>query len=411
MPGLQPFCLDEVARNAYHCESFPQDSTRFMVCQSETDEKVRCPVDIPDFRKVASVAVVQTHSPEACEEGTSYWVENRTIWVKGCTATFKVTLVRDEALCASRKAALLREGCEPMFDTMQTCAADVRTFCPGKALRVLALTNAVKMGDIRKREMMGHGPPAKEHWDEWDRPEGRPGRPMPPRPMPPRGPPTPFSSLLVQCMVSHMPELSAACAATPAMQLAVGAKYATLWREEVETRLGGVDFMALLWIPYVAGCVVALAVGVGYFLWQRHRLQRRRGAVARAAQGGWSTGLFHCDVPSCLPSCCCPVFQSALNQAEVHDRDGHLADVCMNLSSQNVLSNTYYTRQALRHKYGLAEEPLQDCLTAVCCNPCANAQHMREMDMRYAAQASSEMPMGLEAGVYMPAKEASDAMK
>jgi hypothetical protein len=105
------------------------------------------------------------------------------------------------------------------------------------------------------------------------------------------------------------------------------------------------------------------------------------------------------------------VFQSALNQAEVHDRDGHLADVCMNLSSQNVLSNTYYTRQALRHKYGLAEEPLQDCLTAVCCNPCANAQHMREMDMRYAAQASSEMPMGLEAGVYMPAKEASDAMK
>ena len=158
---------------------------------------------------------------------------------------------------------------------------------------------------------------APQHWDEWDRPEGRPGRPMPPRPMPPRGPPTPFSSLLVQCMVSHMPELSAACAATPAMQLAVGAKYATLWREEVETRLGGVDFMALLWIPYVAGCVVALAVGVGYFLWQRHRLQRRRGAVARAAQGGWSTGLFHCDVPSCLPSCCCPVFQSALNQAEV----------------------------------------------------------------------------------------------
>ena len=119
----------------------------------------KCTATVP---QVASVAVVQTHSPEACEEGTSYWVENRTIWVKGCTATFKVTLVRDEALCASRKAALLREGCEPMFDTMQTCAADVRTFCPGKALRVLALTNAVKMGDIRKREMMGHGPPAKE---------------------------------------------------------------------------------------------------------------------------------------------------------------------------------------------------------------------------------------------------------
>lgn len=128
--------------------------------------------------------------------------------------------------------------------------------------------------------------------------------------------------------------------------------------------------------------VFTVAISVMYFLWKRRQWAARRAPVGEKL-GGWSTGLFTFHWGSCLPSFLFPSVQSALVQAEVHNRDSSIADVVMNLPVQSVISNTYHTRQALRERYDMPEEPLKDCLVSAFCLPCAIAQHTREVEARF----------------------------
>merc|ERR1712046_449126 len=42
----------------------------------------------------------------------------------------------------------------------------------------------------------------------------------------------------------------------------------------------------------------------------------------------------------------------------------------------------YHTRQSIRGSYDLEEAPIEDCLAAVCCTPCAVAQDTLELEHR-----------------------------
>eukprot|EP00667_Euglena_gracilis_P010365 EG_transcript_10549 len=397
-----PHCVSLATEHSLRCPSTGVASrTTYFVCSSgEAGQRAECPVAVPPFRTVTAVTLEAALGKSRCVEGETYGVEGARVWVKdGCTATFAAAVGLDAARCADFRQRLVAEGCEGALRDIATCQADIAAFCSD-----VALPEAGPMGPVPPPfgwdprgphgHGHGHGPRPGEADDEDGTALGRPDRGHGGPHGPPHGPPhgrrggcggrmlerafgpaplSPAAAQLGQCLKAHLEQLGPQCRQTAAV--------------EVLTRPPPPIEEAVLWAMLAAaaaGAVLA-SLGCAYFFWQRARLQARRG-VAAEKTGRWSTSLFAPDVRSLLPSCLCPWFQSALNQAEVHDRDASLADVATNVASHSLVSNTYLTRQALRHKYDLPNTPIRDFLTAAFCMPCAIAQHTRELEARHGAQ-------------------------
>lgn len=79
--------------------------------------------------------------------------------------------------------------------------------------------------------------------------------------------------------------------------------------------------------------------------------------------------------PGCVRVCLCPWPMASFNQAALNDRQWTFCDFCcMNF---NII---YFNRQTLRRRLDSPPEPCLDCLTAVCCAPCAVGQHTLEIE-------------------------------
>lgn len=139
--------------------------------------------------------------------------------------------------------------------------------------------------------------------------------------------------------------------------------------------------------------VVVLVIALVYLIRERQRraeLRRDRQQLTGPTprQGSWSTGVFGTwdrflpEWRTCLPSFLFPGIQTALNQAEIEDRDVSPADVCVNLYYPMVVTNVYRDRQAIRTQFGFPHEPCEDLLCSLCCTPCAVAQNSREIEAR-----------------------------
>lgn len=140
-------------------------------------------------------------------------------------------------------------------------------------------------------------------------------------------------------------------------------------------------------------CIIAILVTISliYLICQRRRraaLRQERFGESQPKTGTWTTGLFgswHTIAPdwkTCIPSFFLPHAQTALNQAELLNRDVTVADVCMNVYNPMLVTNVFRDRQELRLRYDIPEAACQDMLASAFCTPCAIAQHAREIDVR-----------------------------
>lgn len=216
----------------------------------------------------------------------------------------------------------------------------------------------------------------------------------------------------VHCLVS-LPEanVTQACAASDMMQ------FASTLHHKWHKRPRCVMF------AWVVGFLI-IGSGTLWIVLERRRRSRDRQlrwaseGTQPTAQGMWTTGLFgswHRCLPdwhTCLPSFLWPMFQSALSQAELRDRDCTLGDVCANITWAQRFANIFRTRQELRARYDMPTAPLRDCMTSAFCQPCALAQHAREIEIRQTASThqinsayAAQVGVPLVEGTWQPAKQ------
>lgn len=352
---------------------------------------MECPVPMPPFRKVESVVLEKAHTAAPCVEGKTYELNGNSITVKeGCTATFAAQVVIDAERCAVERSEL-EADCGKMTKEMEMCGVELEAVC-----------GALPKGSPKHPFGGALVDPRQRPVGSRDKPEGKGRR----RDMGPQGNwhhgnrhgwgmgEDPYIHQLRTCVQENADAFSPECRETKLVR-----------RLSHHCPMGFVRWIIIGSI--IVASLVFAAIGGVFFLWRRRQLSATRGPAAEKL-GSWSTGLFAFDWSSCLPSLCCPWFQSALNQAEVHDRDGSVADVCMNAHHYSLVSNTYHTRQAIRHKFEIPEEPVKDCLTAAFCLPCAMAQNTRELDVRRSRDAVIQGQLDTSKTVEgMPVKEVS----
>uniref|UniRef100_A0A6B2LTP9 PLAC8 family protein n=1 Tax=Arcella intermedia TaxID=1963864 RepID=A0A6B2LTP9_9EUKA len=90
----------------------------------------------------------------------------------------------------------------------------------------------------------------------------------------------------------------------------------------------------------------------------------------------WSTGLCGCfeDFGICILTWFLPCVQSAYNKSKADGRDCHCCDGCC----YGIVSE-YFTRTQIKAKYGIAQDPCNDCCTVFWCMHCATCQHGRQL--------------------------------
>jgi len=120
---------------------------------------------------------------------------------------------------------------------------------------------------------------------------------------------------------------------------------------------------------------------LGGFVWG-HFERRRRQSRKRSDLfvDNYRTKLFDCfsKVQVCMPACFFMPVLAAFNRAEVDNRDCRTCDVCSFLCAT---SSQYTTRQSIRSRFLMQEDPL-DALSACCCTPCAVGQDAIELAQR-----------------------------
>merc|ERR1711959_260969 len=132
--------------------------------------------------------------------------------------------------------------------------------------------------------------------------------------------------------------------------------------------------------------VLMLGLCWGYCERQKRRREaEEKGGFPRRA-GDYATGLFECfGYPRvCFPSCLFTPVLAAFNRAEADKRECGVCDVCFSLKPQ---ITQYQTRQSVRASHQLEEAPITDCISALCCTPCAIGQDTLELERRAAAVA------------------------
>lgn len=341
----------------------------FLVCASEAQGHRECPLDVPPLHTVTQLILDKSHTPAPCVEGQTYGQRDNAVWVQGgCTATFAAHIAVDPGWCGKEGARLKQQECGTALQEMEMCRADVQALCPG--------------GHPRRhhRHRHHHCPMVPMHW------------------LPAEVQMDPFTRDLAECLQEHADSITPECRQTQVAQFLLQPPVTIVWMQVASILVA------------VSIALGFLTLSMGYFCWQRRRLQARRGEGAPRL-GRWSTTLFTWDWRSLLPSLLFPWCQSALIQADAHNRDSSLADLAMNATHQCMVSNTFYTRQTLRQKYEMPEAPLTDFLASLFCLPCVLAQHSREMEARASPDAllmsDTEVPVDLP--VKEP-KEASDTM-
>jgi len=88
----------------------------------------------------------------------------------------------------------------------------------------------------------------------------------------------------------------------------------------------------------------------------------------------------------CFPSCLFTPVLAAFNRAEADKRECGACDVCFSLKPH---ITQYQTRQSVRASHHLEDAPMTDCISALCCTPCAVAQDTLELERRAAAAATA----------------------
>jgi len=135
---------------------------------------------------------------------------------------------------------------------------------------------------------------------------------------------------------------------------------------------------------------VVLMLGLCWGYCEREK--RRRDAAEKgnlpARVGDYTTGLFECfGYPRvCFPSCLFTPVLAAFNRAEADKRECGACDVCFSLKPH---ITQYQTRQSVRASHHLEDAPMTDCISALCCTPCAVAQDTLELERRAAAAATA----------------------
>jgi len=136
--------------------------------------------------------------------------------------------------------------------------------------------------------------------------------------------------------------------------------------------------------------IVALfALCFAALVWAIFERKRRRRLATEAGgfpsrSGDYVTGLFECiGTPRiCFPAFCFTPILAAFNRSAADKRDCSIFDVCFSLKTH---FTQYHTRQSIRAEHRLEEMECGDCVSTVCCLPCAVGQDALEMERRAAA--------------------------
>merc|ERR1711907_56143 len=125
---------------------------------------------------------------------------------------------------------------------------------------------------------------------------------------------------------------------------------------------------------------LTLLMGLLWAYHERLRRARCRATLPQQQNGEYRTGLFDCicNLGTCLPATLATSFLAAFNRA---DADGRECSYCDAVFSSYSPVAQFTTRQSIRSRYGLAEDP-SDCLVACCCTPCGVAQDALELASR-----------------------------
>ena len=94
---------------------------------------------------------------------------------------------------------------------------------------------------------------------------------------------------------------------------------------------------------------------------------------------GFKSNIFACfgDPIGCLLTCCFPCIPSAVNRANLDEREVAWTDYLPCLCP-----NAYQTRQSIRAKYRMEVSPWNDCLAMMFCGLCVINQNTREIAER-----------------------------
>jgi len=109
-------------------------------------------------------------------------------------------------------------------------------------------------------------------------------------------------------------------------------------------------------------------------------MSERQNLVSPQGGGGeFMTSLFGCfsDISVCIITLFLPCYQGAQNKAKSDHRECHFCDFCC--WNQNI---EYYTRQQIRHKYGMGFSQISDSCIILFCGSCATCQHANELAAR-----------------------------
>jgi len=92
--------------------------------------------------------------------------------------------------------------------------------------------------------------------------------------------------------------------------------------------------------------------------------------------GDWSSSICACfdDCGICVVVWLLPCYQMAQNKADADFRECHCCD-SMHCSTTAI----YYNRTQIKAKYGIAQDPCNDCCISTFCGHCAVCQQARHM--------------------------------
>jgi len=95
--------------------------------------------------------------------------------------------------------------------------------------------------------------------------------------------------------------------------------------------------------------------------------------------GDWSSGLCDCfeDMESCFITWFVPCYQIGLNKANTDGRDCSCCDCFVSMGGPHTA--IYFNRTQIRAKYGLMQDPCNDCCVSAFCAACVVCQHARHI--------------------------------
>jgi len=152
--------------------------------------------------------------------------------------------------------------------------------------------------------------------------------------------------------------------------------------------------VALLVVYIVAPLVALVIIAIAVWVW----CKKRKSEPISPGSTNWNNGFYDCfgDMETCLcVSCCTPcaygqmmeMLQKGSNESSgMGDSSVCCTYYCYSAIPYGgpciVANYAGGNRKKIREKFGLKEEPCNDCMAHLCCNCCATIQEMREVKYR-----------------------------